>query len=143
MRINCLSYAPESTYCLVIGKMKSGEVFCLYPTVFGNVGIGEINNGYYYENYNYCCQYLPPLFCAEKYTGELPENCAFMKKLSKQLLNHPELGCEIGERIHHFYPFNTDRANDIFGKFYRYERWRFNENDWQVPPEKIFEWLEE
>lgn len=121
LRINCFPYAPAADYfCLVL---ENGPLTCLYPTLSGKVGTGEVAKGYYYENETHMKQYLSPLFCAERHTGELPENCSWMKPISEKLRKCPELGCTIGEAINEEYPWCADR---------------YDEEEWQITQEELF-----
>lgn len=100
LRIDCLPYAPAERYCIVLGSYSGCfDLVCAYPTLSGEIGFGSVDSGFYYENRNYIKQYLPPLFRAELYSGELPENCAWMAELSDELHENPELSNRLMGRM--------------------------------------------
>lgn len=144
LHINCFPYAPSDCYCLVL-EVKPNKIGCLYPTLSGKIGVGNIEAGYYYENENTCMQYLPPLFCAELHEREkeLPDNCAFMKVLSQKLVQNQKLGGAIGERINDKYSWMSweDESDGWTDLGRTKERWRFDEEEWHIEQETLFEWI--
>lgn len=128
--IDCSPYGPGASYCLVSDAAKSG-INCLYPESSGGIGMGSIADCYYYENENTRRSFLPPLFQAELYEGELPENCSFMRVLSEKLKEDPELGRRMTKKI-----METVGCLSV-ESWPSMRRWRYEE-EWQIDREELF-----
>lgn len=134
LRIDCSPFAPKNCYCLVL---RGDFSICLYRTASGRVGIGNILDDYYYENINETWQYLPGLLRAERYEGELPEDCEWMIPLQEKLREIPPRGEWLIEKID---PYGSGvRPYDIISVGGEDNcRYRFDENEWQVSVEELF-----
>ena len=94
LRIDGRPYRPGNAYCVLleVGDDCCG-VQCAFPNEDGAIGHGALKHGH-------CCDRLhrlsvfgvSPLYSAELHQGELPDNCAFMKKASNLLYRNPNLG---------------------------------------------------
>lgn len=100
--IDCRPYTPLPFYCLLL-QVRSGccGMWCLFPNLDGSIGQGALIHGHYYaQEYDFAMSgYLSPLYRARPFTGELPENCRFMKRLSKKIHADPAYGDKIDEVI--------------------------------------------
>ena len=94
LRIDCRPFVPMPFYCLLI-QARSGScgLWCLFPNLDGGIGQGALLNGRYFaQEYDFSWRAsYSPLYRAEVFTGELPENCRFMKELSEKI--HADPGC--------------------------------------------------
>lgn len=100
LRIDCRPYIPLPFYCLLI-QVRSGScgLWCLFPNLNGSIGQEALLNGHYYAmeyHFNWWA-ICAPLYRAEVFTGELPENCSFMQRLSEKIHADPDYGNRIGE----------------------------------------------
>lgn len=85
-------------YCLIISVGDNRDcccVQCLYPNHCGFVSCGAFKQGHYQQdNLHFDAGYIgvSPLFRAELYRGELPEEYDFMKPISRKLKQDPSFG---------------------------------------------------
>lgn len=100
LRIDCRPYTPLPFYCLLI-QVRSGccGLWCLFPNLNGSIGQGALLHGHYYATeYRFdFYRLISPLYRAELFTGELPENCSFMKLLSEKIHADPGYGDKVDE----------------------------------------------
>ena len=100
LRIDCRPYTPMPFYCLLI-QVRSGccGLWCLFPNLNGSIGQGALLHGHYYAmEYQFdFYRLISPLYRAELFTGELPENCSFMKLLSEKIHADPGYGDKVDE----------------------------------------------
>lgn len=89
-----------SAYCVLI-QVRSGccGLWCLFPNLNGSIGQGALLHGHYYAmEYQFdFYRLISPLYRAELFTGELPENCSFMKLLSEKIHADPGYGDKVDE----------------------------------------------
>lgn len=80
LKIGGPPYASAPRYCMLteVGDDCCG-IQCLYPDKDGRIGRGALKHGHYFPEYTDEMQLLSPLYCAEVYTGVLPETCGFMR----------------------------------------------------------------
>lgn len=87
LRIDCRPYTPLSFYCLLI-QVRSGcrGLWCLFQFEWQHWSGALLHGHYYAMEYQFdFYRLISPLYRAELFTGELPENCSFMKLLEKSM----------------------------------------------------------
>ncbi len=68
-----------------------GQVWCAYPSKIRGVEEGALHLRDYVDGF--WSDFMPSaLYTAERYTGDLPDDCAFMLELSEKLHNDPAYG---------------------------------------------------
>ena len=72
---------------------------CVYPCGGGKMSIGALKHSHFCNWGETWRPYLSPLYRAERYTGELPEDQKYMKILSEALRKEPELGRALFEDV--------------------------------------------
>ncbi len=94
----------KPTYCLIdwIWDEGPGDIQCLFLTAGGVVEQFGFKHGRFLPHmlsdpYAHTRQFYSPLYRAELYTGELPEEYAFMKPLSERLKADPEMSQRIDD----------------------------------------------
>ncbi len=97
------------TYCLIywVNEQMPFDCCgtqCLYVTPNGEISHGAFKHGWFLphilvDNYDPIRPYFSPLYRAERYTGPLPEEYAFMKPLSERLKKDPSLSRKLDDYL--------------------------------------------
>ena len=103
LKIEYSPYIFEPHYC-ILTEVGDGccSIQCLYVCPDGHIENGALKHGEYFPNNIETWHYLSPLYGSKVYTGKLPEECAFMKKLSDKLHKNPDFGKTVWEMKNYF-----------------------------------------
>lgn len=73
-----------------------GQIWCAGPSKYHGVKEGSLSSGTYSDSL--LDPFIPSaLYTAERYTGDLPDDCAFMLELSQKLHDDPDYGKQWSE----------------------------------------------
>lgn len=73
-----------------------GQIWCAGPSKYHGVKEGSLSSGTYSDSL--LDPFIPSaLYTAERYTGDLPDDCAFMIELSQKLHDNPDYGKQWSE----------------------------------------------
>lgn len=99
LSVDCRPYT-RGAYCLIleVGDDCCG-VQCLFRDKAGRLRTGAFKHGHYLEGAYDKRQYLSPLYRAEPYAGQLPEEYAFLEPLARKLRDDPDYGKILWEEI--------------------------------------------
>ena len=97
--VDCSPFAPPAVCLVAETGSDCCALQCIYPCGGGKMSIGALKHSHFCNWGETWRPYLSPLYRAERYTGELPEDQKYMKILSEALRKEPELGRALFEEV--------------------------------------------